>query len=119
MARPINRPTKYKKTYCDEMIELGKQGYLPVQLCAKWRVSKGTFKNWRNKNPEFENAYYRYITVVEDYYLTAMVNKKMSAQIVDRIMNRYIDQFKSDENLVDPSKETAVVDFSDAFESEK
>jgi len=51
------RPSKYKKIYCKRIIELAKQGLLPISWAADIEVSKQTLHQWRADHPEFSDAY--------------------------------------------------------------
>lgn len=50
------RPTKYKKKYCEEVIELSKQGYFDSMIYAEWGISKETYYAWKREHPEFKEA---------------------------------------------------------------
>jgi len=51
------RPSKYKKSYCKRIVELSKEGQLPIMWCADLMVSKQTLHEWRGVHPEFSDAY--------------------------------------------------------------
>lgn len=50
------RPTKYKKEYCQEVIELMAQGWLDYKIAAKWNISRDTYYTWRNEYKDFNEA---------------------------------------------------------------
>lgn len=51
------RPTSYKKRYCTDIIELAKQGYLPIVWSRELMVPKSTFHDWRGRYPEFSESW--------------------------------------------------------------
>lgn len=50
------RPTDYKPEYCEQVIELGKQGKSLAQMCANFDISRQTIDNWANAHPDFLEA---------------------------------------------------------------
>ena len=53
---PMGRPTKYKSDFCEEVIELGKEGKSLVQMASHFDISRQTIDNWAADNPEFLEA---------------------------------------------------------------
>lgn len=53
------QPTKYRPEYCDEVIELGKEGKSVAQMCAHFDISRQTIDNWASQNPAFLEAFTR------------------------------------------------------------
>ena len=66
---PGGRPTKYKPEFCEQIIELGKQGKLPVQVAVAFGVSKSTLHNWLDQFPEFLDAFTEYKAICEDWFV--------------------------------------------------
>jgi hypothetical protein len=54
--RPVGAPSKYDPAYCDQVIELGKQGKSLEQMSLQLLVSYRTLCNWRDQHPEFFHA---------------------------------------------------------------
>lgn len=50
---PAGRPSLYKAEYCEQVIELGKEGKSPAQIASKLEVDRQTLANWGEKHPEF------------------------------------------------------------------
>ena len=67
--QPAGRKTKYKPEYCEQIIELGKIGKLPVQVAVAFGISKPTLFNWCDEFPEFFNAFTEYKAIVEDFFV--------------------------------------------------
>lgn len=67
--QPGGRKTKYKPEYCEEIIELGKIGKLPVQVAVAFGVTKPTLFNWCDEYPAFFNAFKEYKAIVEDWFV--------------------------------------------------
>lgn len=57
MPNPVGRPPRYRKAFCKHIIELAKQGLLPICWAADLEVSKQTMHRWRDEHPEFSDAY--------------------------------------------------------------
>lgn len=50
------RPTAYRPEYCEQVIELGKQGKSLIQMCAHFDIARQTIDNWAAVNPDFLEA---------------------------------------------------------------
>ena len=53
---PVGRPSSYDPSYCNQVIELGKQGKSLEQISAQLLVSYRTLCTWREKHEEFLHA---------------------------------------------------------------
>ncbi len=53
---PAGRPTKYKKKYCEEVIEHMKNGASFTSFAAKIGVPRETINRWEKKHEEFRLA---------------------------------------------------------------
>lgn len=73
------RPSVYQDTYPDELVDLMSQGWLDVQVYAKWGICKDTFYAWLREKPELKEAYNRGFAKCEAHY----INKAQSG-MVDR-----------------------------------
>ena len=62
------RPTKYKPHYCDEIIELGKQGKSRVQCATYFEVHTDTLYEWANVHSEFSEAFKKAKDFAESYW---------------------------------------------------
>jgi hypothetical protein len=54
--RPVGRPTKYKPEYCEEIIELGKQGKSIAQMAAAFDVDKASIFDWAAAHEDFSTS---------------------------------------------------------------
>lgn len=54
--RPVGRPSKYRPEYCDEIIELGKDGKSIAQMAAHFDVDKASVYDWAANHEEFSTA---------------------------------------------------------------
>lgn len=54
--RPVGRPTKYKPEYCEQIIELGKQGKSIAQMAAHFDVDKASIYDWAASQEDFSTA---------------------------------------------------------------
>lgn len=50
------RPTKYKPEYCEQVIELGKEGKSLAQMCAHFDIARSTIDQWAEDYPAFSEA---------------------------------------------------------------
>lgn len=54
--RPVGRPSKYRPEYCDEVIEMAKEGVGLAGYASKFEVAKSNLYDWANVHPEFSIA---------------------------------------------------------------
>jgi hypothetical protein len=54
--RPVGRPSLYRREYCDQVIEMGKQGYSLASMASLLDVDKATIIRWRDEHEEFRTA---------------------------------------------------------------
>lgn len=50
------RPTSYLPEYCEQVIELGKEGKSKAQMAAHLGICRQTLDNWCSQFPEFMDA---------------------------------------------------------------
>jgi len=55
----VGRPTGYRPEFCERIIELGKDGKTVAQIAREFDVSRSTVHLWREKFPEFSDAFTR------------------------------------------------------------
>lgn len=54
---PAGRPTSYDPSYCERVIEMGRDGYSVVEMAAEIGVARNTLEQlWTAANPEFLQA---------------------------------------------------------------
>lgn len=56
VKRPVGRPTKYKPEYCEQIIELGKQGKSIAQMASYFDVDKASIYDWAASQEDFSTA---------------------------------------------------------------
>ena len=56
MTNPVGRPSKYDPAYCEQVIELGKEGKSVEQIAVRLGVGTRTMYEWRDVHPEFSHA---------------------------------------------------------------
>ena len=49
----FGRPTSYKAEYCEQVVNLGREGKSKVQIAATLGVMKNTLDNWAAVHPDF------------------------------------------------------------------
>jgi hypothetical protein len=52
----MGRPTSYDPAYCDQVVEMGKQGASIVEMAHDLGVVKQTLYDWEKVHPEFLDA---------------------------------------------------------------
>lgn len=52
----MSRPTDYRPEYCEQVVELGRQGKSHAQIAAALDVARQTLHNWAAVHPEFLDA---------------------------------------------------------------
>lgn len=55
-SRPVGRPTDYRAEYCEQVIDLGRQGKGHAQIAAALNQSRQTLYDWADAHPEFLGA---------------------------------------------------------------
>lgn len=50
------RPTDYRPEMCDDLLDMGRQGYSKHEMAAELGIAWSTFHNWMNRHPEFLDA---------------------------------------------------------------
>ncbi len=50
------RPTDYDQSYCERVIELGKEGASKAEMAAELGIVRQTLDNWTEAHPEFMDA---------------------------------------------------------------
>lgn len=53
---PAGRPTKYRKVYCQRVVELMEEGSSLTAVAAKLGVCRNTLLAWQAEHPEFLSA---------------------------------------------------------------
>jgi hypothetical protein len=62
------RPTDYLPEYCEQVVELGKQGKSVVQMACALDVAKSTLYEWEKVHPEFSDAFIRAKQFAQDWW---------------------------------------------------
>jgi hypothetical protein len=64
----MGRPTLYKPEFCEQVIELGKQGKSITQIAAKLDVDKATVLRWKDEKEDFSTAMSRALTFSQEWW---------------------------------------------------
>lgn len=54
--KPVGRPTKYDESFCEQVIDYGKQGLSLTQIAFELDIHKDTLYDWKKSKPEFSDA---------------------------------------------------------------
>jgi len=99
------RPTKYKPEYCDQVIELGKQGKSIAQMASAFDVDKASIFRWSEESEDFRTALARARahsqTWWEDQAQKNMSDRNFNAQlwlksVASRFREDYTEQTKTE-----------------------
>lgn len=53
---PAGRPSDYDPSFCDQVVDLGKEGKSPAQIAAFFDIPRTTLLSWAEQHPEFSTA---------------------------------------------------------------
>ena len=56
LDKQIGRPSKYDRTRCKAVIDLGKQGRSFVEIACELGIARSTLDTWASQHPEFSEA---------------------------------------------------------------
>ncbi len=56
MGTETGRPTKYKKEYCEKVIEFLRDGMSKAEICRELDIARSTLEEWENNQPLFSEA---------------------------------------------------------------
>lgn len=59
---PAGAPSKYKKEFCERVIEIGKTGASKAEMAVELGISRASFDNYEKEFPEFLEAVREAIT---------------------------------------------------------
>lgn len=95
---PAGRPSKYDPSYCDVVVELGKEGKSLAQMCAHFDVTRQTIDNWAEQHPEFLEALNRarvhMQAKLEEMGFAGLTNKEFNAAVWKKTMEaRFRDDY--------------------------
>lgn len=88
----MGRPSKYDPAYCEQIIELGKQGMSVVEMACEIGVARSTLEEaWPAAHPEFSEAFVRAREESQAWWertgREGMKSKSIDAQIFSRSMS--------------------------------
>jgi transposase-like protein len=69
----------YKEQYCKDIIKWGKSGDFPVKWASRIGVSKQTLSRWRQKFPEFKEAW----GIAKTHAESKLTDKSMEGDSLD------------------------------------
>jgi len=62
-------PTKYDPSFCERVIEMGKQGFSKVEMSCELDISRASFDNYEKQHPEFLEAVTRALEFSQSWWL--------------------------------------------------
>jgi transposase len=96
--KKLGRPSKYKPEYCEQIIELGKQGKSIAQMAATFDVDKASIYRWAEESEDFRTALARARAHSQNWWEEAaqnnIGNKNFNAQIwLKSVASRFRDDY--------------------------
>ncbi len=90
----IGRPTAYKDSFCEEIVEHMREGGNGITFAAKHNVTERTFRNWVNAHEDFFHAYSLGQTLLKGFLYKKLVQYlvdnpgkgKLNGHIFNKIM---------------------------------
>jgi len=85
----LGRPSKYKKRYCDDIIEWAYEGTLPRQWSLKLGVARSTLNKWVEQYEDFSEAWELSKDIAEGVWLGKMVDALNAVELTktSKILN--------------------------------
>jgi hypothetical protein len=120
---PAGRPTDYNPKYCEEVIELGKQGKSLAQMASRFDVARSTIDEWASVHPEFSEALTRAKAHAQAWWEDAgqdgLKADKFNAQVWTKSMQaRFRDDYTERQQVEQTGKMTVeLVRFGDSKDS--
>lgn len=101
---PAGRPTDYNPEYCEQVIELGKEGKSLAQMCAHFDISRQTIDNWAAAHLEFLEALSRakvhMQAKLEELGFSGLTSKEFNAAVWKKTMEaRFRDDYTERKEL--------------------
>ena len=98
------RPTKYKPEFCEQVVELGKQGLSLFQIAARLSISIDAFNEWREKHSEFRLAVTRAKALAqawwEDAGMSGVQSREFNAKVWEITMrNRFSESYRESSRM--------------------
>lgn len=66
----LGRPSEYRPEFCEQVLDLGRQGKSVVQMACHFDVVKQTLFNWTDAHPDFLDAFTRAKQLSQDWWET-------------------------------------------------
>lgn len=111
---PGGRPSAYDPTYCDKVVEWGRQGKSRAWIADELGVVRNTLKNWEAEHPEFLIAMERALIASQRWWEDAgqngMTSREFNAPIWSRSMAaRFPDDWREKMAHVGGAEEDPVI----------
>lgn len=98
-TRPPWRPTDYRPEFCEQVVEMAKEGKGPAEYAAAFDVCKRTIYSWQDAHPDFLHAMTRAKIHCQAWWESAgrsgMVGDKFNGTVWAKNMNcRFPDDWR-------------------------
>lgn len=115
-------PTKYDPSYCERVIELGREGKSVAQISAILDLSKKTIYNWMESHEDFLHAINESKHLAEAWFEEQMQvglwSKEFNAQLWNKAVSARFRSSYGDRTAIEHSgqidSKVSIVDFSQA-----
>lgn len=110
---PAGRPSKYDPSYCEEVVELGKEGKSLAQMCAHFDIARSTIDQWAEDNPEFSEALSRakvhMQAKLEEMGFSGLANREFNAAVWKTTMQARFREDYTERREVDHKGQVVVI----------
>lgn len=105
------RPSSYKPEMCEQVVELMAQGDSQIMICAKFGISRMTFRNWCSKDsdfykPDFAEAVERGLELAQAFWETELrkatlgINQDANSTLmIFTLKNRFREDWRESQNI--------------------
>lgn len=96
-SRGPGRPTLYDPSYCERVIELGREGKTPLQMAVSIGVARTTLLAWADEHPEFLTALTLARELSQDWWESAGQNGLLTPGFNASLYNKIVScRFRDD-----------------------
>lgn len=121
----MSRPSTYDPKYCEQVVELGREGLSEVQISARIDVPRTTMRSWADAHPEFSSALTRAKELSQDWWESkaqeGLANREFNAglwkaNVASRFREEYGERQRIEHSGPDGGPITFAVEFVGADE---
>lgn len=117
------RPSEYDATFCEQVIDLGKQGKSKAYIAAKLGVARQTLENWAKQHTEFLDALTRAMALSQAWWEDAgqkgMTADKFNSSVWSRSMAaRFPEDWRENNRHEHTGRDGGPIEYANMTEAE-